>query len=49
MKKVKFTNKVTSNDLEKTISALEEGVGAAMFSSGMAAISSILSLLCKEV
>ena len=38
----------TRNDLEKTISALEEGVGAAMFSSGMAAISSILSLLCKD-
>ena len=38
----------TRNDLEKTISALEEGVGAAMFSSGMAAISSILGLLSKD-
>ena len=38
----------TRTNLEDTISALEEGVGAAMFSSGMAAISSVLSLLAKD-
>ena len=38
----------TRTNLEETISALEEGVGAAMFSSGMAAISSVLSLLSKD-
>ena len=35
----------TRSNLEATISSLEEGVGAAMFSSGMAAISSVLNLL----
>ena len=38
----------TRTNLEDTISSLEEGVGAAMFSSGMAAISSVLSLLSKD-
>ena len=35
----------TRTDLETNISSLENGVGAAMYSSGMAAISAILTLL----
>ena len=35
----------TRTDLETNIASLEEGVGAAMYSSGMAAISAILTLL----
>ncbi len=35
----------TRTDLETNISSLEEGVGAAAYSSGMAAISAILTFL----
>ena len=38
----------TRSSLEMAISSLEGGVGAAMFSSGMSAISSVLSLLKKD-
>ena len=35
----------TRTDLEVNIASLEEGLGAAMYSSGMAAISAVLTLL----